>query len=1028
MLYRFGDHELDEEAFTLRRAGAPIALQPKVLRLLLHLVRNRDRVVPKEELLATVWSDAAVTVSSLTRAVSLARQAVGDSGATTLVNVPRRGYRFGAVVEATPRGVGGAPPAARYVGRGRILARLEATLDAALAGSGRILLLVGEAGIGKTRTAELLAERARARAALVAAAYGPQASEASYRPWSGILAALAAADPWALEGLPIALRTALGRLLPHAHDAARGARPDGAAARSANVEALRAFLTRVCDSRPLALFLDDLHAADTASFQLLEALGPALAGLPVAIVATCREEDVGGSALRVRALERLLRSTALDRWPLRGLARDEICEFVTLSLDRPPDAALVAALGRQTSGNPLLLRESLRSLEARDLLGAPRAEAEWEALLPTGIRHLLAPKLRQLGAGALEVLACAAACGRDVERALLERCLEGGAGLAARLRETETAGLLSAGADGRRLHFPHVLVREAVYAELLPPGDERRAMHARIALALETADEFSDDALAALAHHACEAAPRVAPLRAAVLAEASADRARRALDFDAAAAWCERSLGMLDRAPDADPAASARVLLALGAAQTQAHGVERARFTYREAAERARATGRGDLFAQAALGFAHRPNASGHGDPDVIELLEEALPGVPETDAALAIRVRSRLAAELRYADLARSSAMIESALAAARQLADPAVLAQVLDDCSFVRSSRLDPEGWVVLNAEIVRAARAARDLELELLGQKGRVTGFLELGDVAAVDREARGLERTAAALRTPYARWLSAALRAMRALLDGDLALAERHIEATREPGEQLESPDVAIEIQAQIVYLRLEQGRVAEIEAVARQLVRGFPDVPAWRAALARMLLARDRRAEAGEELGRLAHRGFGDGPRDRGWLPTLAMAAEVAFAVGDARSAEALVVALTPHARLAVVAGSGLLYYGSVAHHLGLVLAAGAHWDAALVQLEAALAAEERAGARLWEARTRLAWAQVLLARNAPGDRARAAQLATETETTASDLGWAALEAEAHPLASVSWAGPSPPRSGAPGRRRGRPQR
>src|SRR5262245_56918686 len=96
MVFAFGDLELDEGCLALRRAGRVIEVQAKVLALLLYLIRNRDRVVSKRETLEAVWPDAVVTDSSLVRAVSLARLAIGDRGdePTMIVTVPRRGYRF----------------------------------------------------------------------------------------------------------------------------------------------------------------------------------------------------------------------------------------------------------------------------------------------------------------------------------------------------------------------------------------------------------------------------------------------------------------------------------------------------------------------------------------------------------------------------------------------------------------------------------------------------------------------------------------------------------------------------------------------------------------------------------------------------------------------------------------------------------------------------------------------------------------------------------------------------------------------
>jgi hypothetical protein len=272
--------------------------------------------------------------------------------------------------------------------------------------------------------------------------------------------------------------------------------------------------------------------------------------------------------------------------------------------------------------------------------------------------------------------------------------------------------------------------------------------------------------------------------------------------------------------------------------------------------------------------------------------------------------------------------------------------------------------------------------------------VTGRLELGDVTGVEREVRACARTAQALRTPQARWVCAALRATSSLLEGNLGSAERHVGEALALGDRLDSPEVALEVGVQLVYLRFEQGRAGEVEAAVRAQVERFPEAAAWRAALARILLAAGRKAEARGELERLARCRFAEVPRDRGYLPALAMASEVAFATGDQRSAELLEPLLAPHARLHVIAGSGLLYYGAVAHALGLVAATLSHGDAAIAHFDTALAAEEAAGARLWAARTRIECARALLAQRAPLGRARAAKLARDALAPARSQGWA----------------------------------
>src|SRR5262249_1980075 len=182
----------------------------------------------------------------------------------------------------------------------------------------------------------------------------------------------------------------------------------------------------------------------------------------------------------------------------------------------------------------------------------------------------------------------------------------------------------------------------------------------------------------------------------------------------------------------------------------------------------ARRLRRSDLLARAALGLAQDPGAAGYGDPELVRLLEEAERAEPVLEPALRIRVRSRLGAELRTIDRAPGVALVEAAIADARALGDPSVLSRSLEDGLYVRWRAEDPTIALSINEEIVRAARAAGDLELVLVAQRGCVTGHLERGDLASVDRELRACEHTAEQLRTPVARWHSAALRAMRALV--------------------------------------------------------------------------------------------------------------------------------------------------------------------------------------------------------------------------------------------------------------------
>src|SRR5262247_2819458 len=136
MVHHFGDCELDRELYQLRRRGRLVKLEPKVFDVLVHLLEHRDRVVTKAELLDALWPGEALSESVLPRAIAAARRAVGDtrSKARVIETVHGRGYRFvaelresaGAAAAGSSPAAAAPAPASPFVGRARVLERLEA--------------------------------------------------------------------------------------------------------------------------------------------------------------------------------------------------------------------------------------------------------------------------------------------------------------------------------------------------------------------------------------------------------------------------------------------------------------------------------------------------------------------------------------------------------------------------------------------------------------------------------------------------------------------------------------------------------------------------------------------------------------------------------------------------------------------------------------------------------------------------------------------------------------------------------------
>ncbi|HET6774777.1 MAG TPA: winged helix-turn-helix domain-containing protein [Acidimicrobiales bacterium] len=161
MRFRFGELQLDDKRFTLVGPGGPIHVEPQVFELLLHLIVNRDRVVPKEELLDAIWGDRFVSESALTSRVKAARRAVGDDGQAQRVikTIHARGYQFIAEVLPDPGGIRRSLPRLRNVPIGRdgdIASVVERVRDA------RLVTITGSGGIGKTTVGLSVADRIQA--------------------------------------------------------------------------------------------------------------------------------------------------------------------------------------------------------------------------------------------------------------------------------------------------------------------------------------------------------------------------------------------------------------------------------------------------------------------------------------------------------------------------------------------------------------------------------------------------------------------------------------------------------------------------------------------------------------------------------------------------------------------------------------------------------------------------------------------------------------------------------------------------
>ena len=313
-----------------------------------------------------------------------------------------------------------------FVGRDAELDQMQELLEDSLGGQGRLLLITGDPGIGKTRTAEQLATYAEVRGAHVHWGRCHEAEGAPpYWPWSeAIRSYVRDADPVGLRWQLGSRAADVAQIVPELGERlGELGEPPGIESEQARFrvfDAVAGFLGGASKSRPLVLVLDDLHWADEPSLLLLRFIARRLADTGLLIVGTYRDVELGRHHPLADTLADLATVNATRRISLHGLAPEAIASYIELTagVDRPPPD-LAAAIREQTGGNPFFVGEVVRLMATEGRLA--EGEARREVAIPQGVREVVGRRLDRLSDEANEVLRLAAVCGREFELAVLER-------------------------------------------------------------------------------------------------------------------------------------------------------------------------------------------------------------------------------------------------------------------------------------------------------------------------------------------------------------------------------------------------------------------------------------------------------------------------------------------------------------------------------------------------------------------------------------------------------------------------------
>jgi hypothetical protein len=856
------------------------------------------------------------------------------------------------------------PLTAGPVGRDDVLAELRRVVDEAAAGRGHLLLLAGEAGIGKTTMLTAAAAFAESRGIRVAWGWGwPGEGAPGYWPWVQVMRMLGLDIPWPAE------------------DRGQPVRDAPASERFRLFDEVTSLLLAESRIQPLLLLLDDLQWADQPSQLLLDFLARRLPAGAVAVLGSYRDtEPAPGPALAALAA----RTTVL---PLTGLGPDAVGDLVADIVGEQRAAEVAVGVHRRTGGNPFFVQQVSWLLHSG------------QEGIPPGVHEALELRFAGLPGAAAAALRTAAVIGQRFSADLV--ALVSGppsgppSGTVAEALAAAVRGRVVSRDGAGTYRFAHDLFREYAYDQL--SAAERAGLHLRIGQALEASRAAGGEvALAELARHFVLADPVSA--QAWEYSVAAAREAAVRLAYEEAVRHWEHAAA----AADARPADRTGALLELADARRRAGQGHAAGQAYLRASELAQATQDPAALARAALGL-HAIGTRTWWPPDqVVALLSEALDafGSKSGGEPLRLHVMASLSRALAWhgLDLPRARTLAAEAVAAARACGDPTTLAA----CLLAQHHAIWVEGTarnrLQIAAEVAGLAERSGDQEVLLEARLLAATDRLELAD-PGFRAELDEFLRLSEASRQPRFRYAALARRAMLALLAGRLTDAERLIGQAEMLGDECGEPGVRDVRYDQGWDLLAARGRLGELGGTLPEM---FPDPESAQARGSRalILLASGARSEAAEVVAPLldARAGPGTPPPDRQRLIGLTYAAELSVAFGAVPVAEQLYAALLPFEDEAVVSGAAITFKGAVAHYLGMLAAVLGRAGAAAGHLERAVAVHDRLGAVVWSLRSKYQLAAVRLGE--PERHGAAVAAMAEVAGAARKLGLAQLARDA----------------------------
>lgn len=885
-----------------------------------------------------------------------------------------------------------------FVGRRDEQAQLRRLLQASKDGSGKIVTIAGEAGIGKTRLLSEIASMAERQGSNVY--WGQMVEDPIAPPYTVWLLVLRAyLRQTTIDDVRQDLGSAarhIATILPELPDVLGFAAPSEPITRDNAAlyqlyDAVTRLLLSSAERQPHVLLFDNIHLADQSSLAMLEYVARQISTSRTLLILAHRLDEASARAKFRESLERLSRIAGCEEMRLAGLNKAEVGELLRNVLDTVPPS-LIDAVHERGDGNPLFTCQVAASVSSGGKtssslsIGSPFA-------VPDGLDAVIHSRLESIDDAAIHTLETAAVLGRDFDSVLLLRlCGESTTALTAHLDSAVDAGLIGTLGSGR-YRFVHALFRESLYGRI-SAGDRLR-LHRAAAEAIEeryaTALELP---VAELAFHWFEASrggyvPKAVQRCREAAAAATSKRA-----FGEASIDLQRALAIAAMADPLDPALELDLLEELGDAQYFAGQQGLAVQSWFKAVQIARHHGWAIKFAKAVLRWQYLRTHTGIAHDSAIAIHEDAIDALPADEEALRTRLAASLATTYHHDHQdERARQKLTESVVHARRLSDPAVLFDCLIKAFYILNKPYEGARRLEMLLEAERIAADSRGLEDQLLAFTAVMFPLSHLGRLDDIRTRTDELESRATAAGHDFWRQVAVGFRVSISIAEGHWAEAMRLAQESFRLGNIEGATGVAGRFGFQMFAIHRALGRLGGVAPLLRQITESGDGARTWLPGRILLHCELGQRQEALEALEQ-----FGD-PRDMEvddlYETNLAYLSDACVQLGDRARCARLYELLAPSRGYCLILQATLVH-GAASAYLAQLAAVTGRTGLARQLYEEALQESESLAAPPMLAEVRANFASFLLQTDLHEDRVLAQKLLGQSRAVAEKLQMRAL--------------------------------